>query len=224
MKSFYSLALVVMIAGCGTNRINQTNQTVVFMGDSITYIWGLSSVSPAFQQHPSWIDAGVGGNTSGEMVARFQQDVIAKLPSVVAILAGTNDVYPGWTLCGAGGPTDSCHNIMWMVSRAQSNGIRPILATIPPWGCNEALCALAEVADSDPGRYERINTLNQWITTYGRQEGLVVIDYWSVLVANDQKAYIPSLTMDGVHPSAQGYVIMSPLIESALTQMGGTGR
>src|ERR1700733_1514325 len=101
MKSFYSLALVVMIAGCGTNRINQTNQTVVFMGDSITYIWGLSSVSPAFQQHPSWIDAGVGGNTSGEMVARFQQDVIAKLPSVVAILAGTNDVYPGGTLCGA---------------------------------------------------------------------------------------------------------------------------
>jgi len=148
----------------------------------------------------------------------FSEDVIARHPSVVAILAGTNDVYRGWTLCGAGGATDTCHNIISMASQAQSKGIRTILATIPPRGCNEALCALAESADSDPGRYERINTLNQWITTYGRQEGLVVIDYWSVLVANDQKTYIPSLIMDGVHPSAQGCIIMSPLIENALTR------
>lgn len=92
---------------------------------------------------------------------------------------GRNDVYPGWTLCGAGGPTGTCHNIMWMVSQAQSKGIRPILATIPPWGCKEALCALAESADSDSGRFERIDTLNQWIKAYGMQQGLVVIDYWS---------------------------------------------
>jgi hypothetical protein len=78
-----TLALIAMTTGCGTN------QTVVFMGDSITYIWGLSSASPVFQQHPSWIDAGVGGNTSGQMVARFQKDVIARLPSAVAIVAGT---------------------------------------------------------------------------------------------------------------------------------------
>jgi lysophospholipase L1-like esterase len=212
MKYLAFLALIAMAAGCGTNL------TSVFMGDSITYIWGLSSVSPVFQQHPLWTDAGVSGNTSGQMVARFQEDVIARHPSVVAILAGTNDVYPGWTLCGARGPTDSCHNIISMVSQAQSKGIRTILATIPPWGCKEALCALAESADSDPGRYGRIDTLNQWIKAYGAQQGLVVIDYWSLLVASDKETYIPSLTMDGVHPSAQGYALMSPLIESALGQ------
>jgi len=76
------------------------------------------------------------------MVARFQEDVIARLPRVVAILAGTNDVYPGWTLCGAGGPTDTCHNIIWMVSQAQSRGIRPILATIPPWGAKKLYALL----------------------------------------------------------------------------------
>jgi len=91
-------------------------------------------------------------------------------------------------------------------------------------GCKEALCALAESADSDSGRYERIDTLNQWIKTYGRQQGLVVIDYWSPLVANDKETYIPLMTMDGVHPSAQGYTMMSPLIESALTQMRSTDR
>jgi acyl-CoA thioesterase-1 len=206
------LALLVLTAGCGSN------QSAVFMGDSITYIWGLSSVSPVFQQHPLWIDAGVSGNTSGQMVARFQLDVIAKLPTTVAILAGTNDVYPGWTLCGVGGTTDTCHNIMWMVSQAQSKGVRPILATIPPWGCKEALCPLAESADSDPGRYGRIDTLNQWIKAYGAQQGLVVMDYWSLLVASDKETYIPSMTMDGVHPSALGYTVMSPLIESALGQ------
>jgi acyl-CoA thioesterase-1 len=218
MKYLASLVLIALAGGC------VTTQPVVFMGDSIDYIWGLPSVSPAFQEHPLWIDAGVSGNTSGQMVARFQRDVIAKLPSVVAILAGTNDVYPGWTLCGAGGTTDTCHNIMWMVSQAQSSGIRPILATIPPWGCKETLCVLAETADSDPGRYERIDTLNQWIKIYGQQQGLVVVDYWSLLVASDKETYIPSMTMDGVHPSAQGYSLMSPLIEGALTQMGSPNR
>jgi lysophospholipase L1-like esterase len=70
------------------------------------------------------------------------------------------------------------------------------------------LCALAESADSDPGRYGRIDTLTQWIKAYGGQQGLVVIDYWSLLVASDKETYIPSLTMDGVHPSAQGYKVM----------------
>jgi len=209
-----TLAFIVMNAGCGTT------QTVVFLGDSITYLWGLSSVGgPLFQQHPSWVDAGVSGNTSGQIAARFQQDVIARHPGVVAILAGTNDVYPGWTLCGAGGATDTCHNIISMVSQAHANGIQPVLATIPPWGCREAVCALAEDVDSDSGRYERIDALNHWIMTYGRQQGLVVIDYWLPLVATDKETYIPSMTMDGVHPSAQGYAMMDPLIEEALTQV-----
>ena len=213
-----SAAFIVFTAGCGTTQ--RAPQTVVFMGDSITHLWGLSSSSAVFQQHPLWIDAGVNGNTSGQMVARFQDDVIERHPSVVAILAGTNDVYPGWTLCEAGGSTDTCHNIMWMVSLAQSKGIQPILATIPPWGCKEALCSFAEFIDSDSERYERTDTLNQWIKAYGRKEGLIVVDYWAPLVANDRETYVPSMTMDGVHPSAQGYTMMTPLIENALSRGG----
>jgi lysophospholipase L1-like esterase len=64
----------------------------------------------------------------------------------------------------------------------------------------------------------RIDTLNQWIKAYGAQQGFVVMDYWSLLVASDKETYIPSMTMDGVHPSAQGYALTSPLIESALGQ------
>jgi lysophospholipase L1-like esterase len=210
------LALIVVSEGCGTGEATPTAQTVVFMGNSITYLWGQSAISPIFQQHPSWIDAGISGQTSGQMIARFQTDVVARHPSVVAILAGTNDVYPGWSLCGSGGATDTYHNIISMVLQATSNGIQPILETIPPWGCREAICALAEDADADPERYARIDALNQWITTYGTQQGLVVVNYWKILVADDGETYIPSMTMDGVHPSSQGYTMMSPLIEDAL--------
>jgi acyl-CoA thioesterase I len=199
--------------------------TAVFMGDSITYNWGQPWASPDFAEYPQWTDQGIIGNDSGEMVDRFQADVIDRHPDVVVILAGTNDVYPGWQLCDGTGTGyhghnwDTCHNIAWMVTAAKLNGIKPVLATIPPWNCSDAtLCALAENADPSPQRYTRISQLNGWIKAYGSQQGIPVADYWSVLVSSDQQTYIPALTLDGVHPSPAGYALMTPLAQKAIAQ------
>jgi lysophospholipase L1-like esterase len=179
MKTFIiALVLAIVgITGCGSRSTSSSQQkalypraTVVFIGDSITYNWGQPWASPDFTQHPTWIDAGVVGDDSGQMVDRFQTDVVDKHPDVVVILAGTNDTYPGWQLCGnEDGPGyndhnhDTCSNINYMVYVARANDIQPILATIPPWGCAEANCQLAETADGSAARYDRINTLNAWI-------------------------------------------------------------
>lgn len=230
-------AALIAVTGCsaGTSKALHANlaargmastSTVIFMGDSVTYNWGQSWASPDFATHPTWIDAGVVGNDSGQMVDRFQADVIAGHQwqgAQVVILAGTNDVYPGWTLCGGQGAGygsanwDTCHNIAYMVQQAQANGIQPILATIPPWGCPESNCQLAETADGSQARYTRINQLNAWIKSYGAQQGLVVIDYHAALVSVDGNTYVPDLTIDGVHPTPAGYALMTPLVEDAIT-------
>lgn len=239
------LALIAVITGCGVSHsgnahmsypyvapapvsndphpttVIQPEPTVVFMGDSITYNW--QNFTDAFKQRPTWTDAGVIGNDSGRMIQRFQAQVINAHPDVVVILAGTNDVYPGWALCAPGegwygtANNDTCANLQYMVRWAKGFGITPVLATIPPWGCPEPNCALAENADGSQSRYDRIAQLNAWIKQYGAAQGLVVVDYHSVLVSVDDKTYVPDLTVDGVHPSAAGYALMLPLIEDAIT-------
>lgn len=225
---FATWVAIVSVVGCGsrpapvstpasvTPQAASKPQTVVFMGDSITYNWGQTWASPDFSLYPNWSDAGIVGNDSGQMVDRFQSDVIDKHPDVVAILAGTNDVYPDWTLCGDGGNWDTCHNIAWMVQAAKLNGIRPVLATIPPWGCADPKCQLAVTADNSTSRFTRINQLNSWIKSYAAQQGIPVVDYWTALVAPDQQHYQVAMTVDGVHPSPKGYALMTPLIQEAI--------
>jgi lysophospholipase L1-like esterase len=193
--------------------------TVVFIGDSITYNWGQTWASPDFAQHPEWDDQGLVGQNSLQLVDRFQADVVSQHPDIVAILTGTNDVYPGWVLCGGSTVFDTCDNIKAMVAMALSSGIKPILSTIPPWNCSDvALCALATEADPSPARYSRINQLNAWIKGYGAEQGIPVVDYWAALVSADVKTYVPDLTLDGVHPSPQGYTLMTPLVQAAINQ------
>jgi len=194
--------------------------SVVFLGDSITFLWGEPSFSPAFALHPAWTDAGEIGDDSGQIADRFAAQVVAAVPRprAVAILAGTNDVYPWWELCGGEHNWDTCQQLQYMVGQAQANGVVPILATIPPWGCADAHCALAAKADSSPERYARIDQLNAWIQAYGAAHGLVVVDYHSALVAADEETYAPADTIDGVHPSAAGYALMTPLVEAAIAE------
>jgi lysophospholipase L1-like esterase len=156
------------------------------------------------------------------MVDRFQDDVIDQHPEVVVILAGTNDTYPGWALCGVGPASgyndhnhDTCHNIDYMVTQAQANDTVPILATIPPWGCTESNCALAVGADGSADRYARISQLNEWIKAYGFSKGLIVLDYHTALT-QDGNSYVPALTIDGVHPTPAGYALMEPMVEDAI--------
>jgi lysophospholipase L1-like esterase len=232
LLALMTVAIAVM-TGCSAVKVGtkahldqktiHAEPKVVFMGDSVTYNYGQSWASTAFAQHPAWIDAGVVGDDSGQMVDRFQTQVVDQRPAVVVILAGTNDTYPGWELCGnEQGPGyndhnhDTCGNIQYMVYVAKANGIQPILATIPPWGCAEVNCALAEGADGSQARYDRINTLNAWIKSYGAQQGLIVLDHHSALVAIDGNTYVPDLTVDGVHPAPSGYDLITPMVEDAI--------
>jgi lysophospholipase L1-like esterase len=224
MKTIFSAlfaAVLVGITGCGLTHTSKSSfdhalatndPTVVFMGDSITANW--PNLSPLFAQHPAFIDAGIVGNDSGEMVDRFAADVVAKHPSQVLILAGTNDVYPESYMLDNNWNTPG--NITWMVQTAQQDGIMPILATIPPWGCAAINCSLA--AEADPSKAHLTNTasLNAWIKSWGAAQGLIVLDFHSVLVSSDGETYQPALTLDGVHPSAAGYALMDPMVEDAI--------
>lgn len=190
---------------------------VVFIGDSITAIWGSGQEGPQFAEHPNWIGKGISGQNSSQVLARFQTDVIDLRPEIVHILVGTNDVYPGWTLDPSqANAINSPANVEAMVQMAQANGIHVVLATIPPWGCNASNCTLAETADPTSTRYDRINSWNAWIEQYALSQGIPVADYHSALLAPDGETYTPELTLDGVHPSTAGYVVMTPMVENVI--------
>ena len=174
---------------------------MVFVGDSITDNWDASFAGQqaTFTQN-NWLDVGVTGLTSSQIAAPFNGYVVDLEPKAVHILAGTNDVYPGWQL------SETANNIETMVRKAKQHHIGVVLGTIPPWGPG----ALTEEADPSPQRFERIDQLNQWITQFAAQQGIQLVDYHSLLVAPNGKNYIPALTVDGVHPSAAGYAVMTP--------------
>jgi lysophospholipase L1-like esterase len=91
--------------------------SVVFTGDSITAIWGSGQQGLEFAEHPNWVDKGISGQNSNQLLARFQTDVIDLHPEIVHILIGTNDVYPGWTLQPSGPDTiNSPANLEAMVN------------------------------------------------------------------------------------------------------------
>ncbi|HET6216587.1 MAG TPA: GDSL-type esterase/lipase family protein [Acidobacteriaceae bacterium] len=219
--SHFSVSVaLVLLAGCA-RELGSRFETpvfaavkVVFMGDSITYYWGPGQQgdSNAFTVNSTWVDAGIYGETSGQMLSRFQQDVIALNPAIVHIMAGTNDVYPGWVLCGGTQDVDTCGNIEAMVAMAKAAGIQVILGTIPPWGPGSA----SSYFDPSPARYDRINALNQWITQFAVDNGLTLIDYHGLLVSSDGNTYVPDLTVDGIHPSALAYTLMTPVAERAI--------
>jgi lysophospholipase L1-like esterase len=209
--------------GCATAHIERSLHdppSVVFIGDSITAIWGGGQEGSGFTEQTNWIDKGVSGQNSSQVLARFQTDVIDLNPGIVHILVGTNDVYPGWTLVPSGASAiNSPANVAAMVQMAEANGIHVILATIPPWGCDASNCALAETADPTLSRYERIKIWNAWIEQYALSRGIPVVDYHSALATPDGERYVPDLTLDGVHPSASGYVIMTSMVEEVISEV-----
>jgi lysophospholipase L1-like esterase len=210
MKSWLIPALTTLFITTGCAQGPQSRK-VIFIGDSITQNWGSGQFGQAFVQNSNWIDKGVSGQTSTQVLARFQSDVIDAHPDIVHILVGTNDVYPGWQLC-QGNTINSCGNIEAMVAEAQAAGIKVILGTIPPWGPG----SLPEEADSSPDRYTRISEWNDWLKQYGNENRIIVLDYHVVLQAANGEQYIPSLTADGVHPSTAGFALMTSLAEQAI--------
>jgi lysophospholipase L1-like esterase len=176
---------------------------VVFLGDSITQGW--FDLDRGFFT-AGRIGRGIGGQTTPQMLARFRQDVIDLHPDVVQIMAGTNDI------AGNTGPmTDDQTegNIRSMVELAQANGIRVIIASIPP-------------ADQFPWRPgletgEHIRRLNTWLRGYAAKSGSTYADYWTALKGRGLGAR-EGLTKDHVHPTPAGYRTMAPVAEAAIRE------
>jgi lysophospholipase L1-like esterase len=210
--------------GCGSGIVSlppldtpQTND-VIFIGDSISSIWPQYA---DFQAHTNWIDKGISGQSSFQVALRFGKDVIALHPRTVHILVGTNDVYPGWQSCDATSevlilPHDTCSNILYMVHTAQHYGIRVVIGTIPPWGCIEDPHCGESVADETATRYARIVSLNNFLKGLAVEQGVTVVDYHNILQDATGLHYAQGLTADGVHPSMQGYDLMTPAAATAV--------
>jgi len=169
---------------------------VVFLGDSITELWGIAH--PDLFQH-GWVNRGASGQTTPQMLLRFEADVIALHPRVVHILAGTNDI------AGNTGPMsmrDTENNVVAMVTLAKANHIRVVIGSIPP----AKVMSWAPALTPAP----RIQALDAWLQAYARREGLTYADYYHLLAEPDG-AMKPGLTLDGVHPNAAGYAAIEPL-------------
>jgi lysophospholipase L1-like esterase len=177
---------------------------VVFLGDSITDGWRLNEYFP----DKPYVNRGIGGQITGEMLGRMKADVIDLQPAAVVILAGTNDLARGVPL------SVIQNNLAMMADLAVANGIQPIFASILPVHDYHK--------DQDPG-YERspqrppasILAMNKWIQELCRRRGYTYLDYFSAMV--DENGFLKAeLADDGLHPNAAGYRVMGPLAQAAI--------
>jgi len=183
---------------------------VVFMGDSITDSWDDPKYGGFFPGKP-YIDRGISGQTTPQMLVRFRADVIALQPKVVVILAGTND------LAGNTGPMTMEtieDNLISMSELARANHIRVVLASLLPVSDYEMRDGkpIIQTVRRPP---EKIKLLNEWIKNQAAQNRETYLDYYSAMV--DEKGFLKDeLSDDGLHPNAKGYAVMAPLAESAI--------
>jgi acyl-CoA thioesterase-1 len=177
-------------------------QRVVFYGDSITDAWGRQRGT--FFPGKPYVNRGISGQTTPQMLVRFQQDVVHLNPAAVVILAGTNYV-AGNT--GPSTPQMIEDNFASMAAIAKQNKIKAVIASILPAFVYPWKPALQPV--------EEIREVNAWLKDFCAREGLVYLDYYSAMA--DQKGGMrEGLSVDGVHPTDQGYAVMSPLAETAI--------
>ncbi len=178
---------------------------VVFYGDSITDGWKLAEYFPG----KPYINRGISGQTTPQMLIRFRADVIAHKPKVVVLLAGTNDI------AGNTGPMSLEaieDNYASMAELAKANGIKFVFSSVLP------------IHDYNPKRKmsdgrppEKILKLNEWMKKYCAEHGHTYLDYFSKSV--DDKGFLKAeLAADGLHPNAEGYKLMAPLAEAAIQE------
>jgi lysophospholipase L1-like esterase len=175
---------------------------VVFMGNSITEGW--KNTSPEFFNGRPYINRGISGQTTPQMLIRFHQDVVNLKPKVVVMLCGINDI------AGNSGPSTLEmieDNIAAMAEIAKANKISVVLSSVLP----------AFDFPWKPGLEpaNKVIALNQWIKEYASAHKLVYLDYFSAM--KDERNGLPkSLAGDGIHPNKAGYAIMEPLVEKAI--------
>jgi lysophospholipase L1-like esterase len=181
---------------------------VVFLGDDHTESWG----SAFFPSKPAYFNRGIAGQTSGQMLLRFRQDVISLKPKVVVIQAGSND------LAGLAGPATTpmiAENIMSMVELAKVNGIKVVLVAIPPV-CDCVPGAPRQTITRTPGK---IIGVNSWLKDYAAESGSAYADVFRVLGGRNLK---PEFTTDGFTLNEAAYRAMTPVLEEAIAAaLGG---
>ena len=181
---------------------------VVFMGDSITEVWKIEGPDGSFPGKP-YINRGISGQTTPQMLVRFRQDVIALQPKVVVILAGINDI------AGNTGPMtleQSEDNLASMAELAAAHHIRVVLCSVLP----------AFDFPWRPGMVPapKLLALNAWIKAYAAEKGHVYVDYHAAM--KDSRDGLPAaLSHDGVHPLLAGYAVMAPLVEAGIAKALG---
>ena len=181
---------------------------VVFMGDSITDSWKLEEYFP----RKPYINRGISGQTTSQMLIRFRPDVIELKPKVVVILAGTNDI-AGNT--GAITLERIQGNFASMVDLALAHNIRVVFASILPVSDYNKNAQGVQIVRTVQRQPAQILELNAWIKKLCEDRGLTYLDYFSASV--DEKGFLkPDIANDGLHPNAKGYEIMKPLAEKAI--------
>lgn len=197
------------------NRFRESNEKlgpaltcddrVVFMGNSITQGW-IDMVPEFFAEDKQYINRGIGGQTTPQMLLRFRQDVLNLWPKVVVILAGINDIAENT------GPSTLEmieDNIKSMTELAQAHGIQVVLCSVLP-------------AYDIPWReniepVQKVIELNRLIKDYASKRGAVYCDFFSVM-ADDRNGLSEEFSEDGIHPNKDGYAIMQPIVENAIAR------
>ena len=178
---------------------------ILYMGDSITEFWSVTT--PEFFTGKLYVNRGISGQTTPQMLIRFRPDVIALKPSLVIIMAGINDI------AGNTGPSTlemTTNNIFSMAELAKANHIKVILCSVLP----------AYDFPWNKGTFpsEKIVNLNKIIKKYADANGIFYLDYYSSMV-NEQKGLKAIYSEDGVHPNKAGYEVMNPLAEKAIAKV-----
>ena len=179
---------------------------VVFMGDSITEEW--SNLYPEYFTEKGYINRGIGGQTTPQMLIRFKPDVVDLKPEIVVILAGTNDI------AGNTGPSNAkmiTDNIFSMAEIAKAYQMKVVLSSILPvyeydWA--------REIKDPP----STIQAVNDALKQYASDQGLIYLDYFSSMV-DERQGLNSDYTSDGVHPNESGYILMSSLAEEVLSEL-----
>lgn len=180
------------------------DKRVVFLGSSIIENW--KTLVPEFFQNKNYINRGIGGQISPQLLIRFRQDVIDLHPAAVIILAGSNDI------AGSTGHVTNeviMDNVKSMTELAQLHGIKVILCKYLPiyeYAWKKGIIAA-----------DKIISLNQEIEKYATANHLVILDYFTPL-ADSRNGQHPELSIDGVHPNAAGYKIMAKVTEEAIAK------
>jgi lysophospholipase L1-like esterase len=193
---------------------------VVYIGDSITDGWNLATYFPG----KPYVNRGISGQTTAQMLVRFYPDVIALKPAAVIFLAGTNDIARN------NGPQTLQmvqHNMMAMTELSQANGIKVIFGTILPIS-DRTTMPTGRGGGAGPGGTgprpriqstqrppEDILRFNAWLRSYAVEKGAGIADYYSATV--DAEGFLrEGTTGDGLHPNAEGYALMAPVAAAAI--------